>query len=194
MASPFPSVFSPGVGCDGRHGLVSNPSSSFFVTQCRQQLQGHQTCFPAALQAWTCSGALFQVKPHPRDQRLSPGMHQPEESLHCPGPAQCHWSHARTPPPIVVPAQGRCGARGWAMLGSRPRSVGEVMVLTELWPVLELMAHCESHSNRPNRCTAEAQAPLGKQSRLLLFIYSLIKREKYRGERAAAGGRAGRRR
>lgn len=48
------------------------------------------------------------------------------------------------------------------MLSSRPRSVGEVMILAKLWLVLEPMARYESHSNRPSQHTAaEAQTPLG---------------------------------
>lgn len=68
------------------------------------------------------------------------------------------------------------------------------MVLAKLWPTLELMTPCESHRNHPSQDVAGAPAPLGTQSQLLLFIYSLNRRGKYRGERVVAGGRAGRRR
>lgn len=68
------------------------------------------------------------------------------------------------------------------------------MVLAELWPALELVARCESHRNHPSQDVAGARAPLGTQSQLLLCIYSLSRRGKYRGERVVAGGRAGRRR
>lgn len=129
--SPLPSAFRPGMGYDGRHGLVSNPGSSFFVTQCSRQLQGHQICFPAALRAWMRSRAPLQVKPHPKDWRLSPGIRQPEESLHCPAPAQQGWSHGRTPPRTVVSAQGRCGGLGDAQLlatvGGRGNDFGQAL-------------------------------------------------------------------
>lgn len=44
--------------------------------------------------------------------------------------------------------------------------------------MLEPMTCCEGHSNRPSQHAAGARAPLGTSNRLLLFIYSLIEREK----------------
>lgn len=53
--------------------------------------------------------------------------------------------------------------------------------MAKLWPALELVAQCESHSNHPSQHTAEAQAT---SNLLFLFTYSLIKREKQRGMRS----------
>lgn len=122
MAPPFPSVFSPGMGYDGRHGFASNTWSLFSSTRCRQQLQGHQTGFPTALQAWARFGAPLQVKPHPRDRRLSSRM-EPEESLHCPSPARCSTA-GPMPGPLLAPRRlpgghAGCGAGGCSALGRR---------------------------------------------------------------------------
>lgn len=129
MAPRFPLLSARGWDVMGRPACLQ-PRLLNFVTRWRRRLQGHQTLLPAALQAWACSGAPLQVKPHPSDQRLSPGTHQPEKSLRCPSPAQ--FTAGPVPGAIMLPAGGIRRAQGWAMLFSWPWSIGELMVWAEL--------------------------------------------------------------